>query len=82
MKNKKKKFSSQKAVLILLQQLQAKNFGNINASIDIDLLSSNSIDVWLGKGKNLENITFSSASTPEAREETYNELLTLIGDRL
>ena len=82
MKNKKAKFSSQKATLILLQHLQAKYFGNVNASIDIDVLASNSMDVWIGKGEGLVNIIFSNNDTAETRKRQYDELLNLINNRL
>lgn len=82
MKNKKKKFGSQKAVLILIQHLQAKYFGNVNARIDIDVLASNSMDVWVGKGEGLVHITFSSTATAETRERQYDELLNHINNKL
>lgn len=82
MKNKKKKFSSQKELLILLQQLQVKYFGNENAVLDIDMIAGTSICVWLRKGERIKSIIFSDTATGEEREWRYNELLTLIDDRL
>lgn len=82
MKDKKKKFSSQKELLILLQQLQVKYFGNENAVLDIDMIAGTSIGVWLRKGERITSIVFSDTATGEERERRYNELLTLIDDRL
>jgi len=82
MKNKKAKFSSQKATLILLQQLQARYFGNVNVNMDIDLLARNSIGVWVGRDELLISTVFPDTATVEEREKVYNELLNLINDRL
>ena len=80
MKNKKKKFSSLKSVLILLQQLQIKYYSKVD--IDIDMLGDSSFGVWLGKGERITSIAFPYISTAEELERRYKELLTLIEDRL
>ena len=81
-RDKKAKFRSKKATLILLQQLQARYFGNVNVNMDIDLLARNSIGVWVGREELLISTIFPDTATVEERESKYNELLTLINSQL
>lgn len=80
MKNKKKKLSSLKSILILLQQLQVKYYRKVD--IDIDMMGESSIGVWIGKGERMTSTSFTDRVTPEALERRYEELLILIEDRL
>jgi hypothetical protein len=80
MKNKKKKFSSLKSVLILLQQLQVKYYRKID--IDIVMLGESSLAIWLGEGERIRSIVFPYNATAEELERRYKELLTRIDDRL
>ena len=78
MKNKKKKFGSLKAVLLLMQQLQAKYLGT-SIEINIYVLDTYAFGAWVD-GENTR--IFYADDTAEERESKYNVLLTYINKRL
>lgn len=77
MKNKKAKFSPPRKTLVLLQQLQTKYFNTVDVSIYV--LGINAFSAGIGMQ---DTRIFFSGDTAEERESKYNELLTLINDRL
>ena len=77
MKNKKKKFSSPRATLVLLQQLQTKYFGAVE--INIYVLSQIDFSAWVN-GK--ETKIFFAGDTAENREVKYKQLLDFINSQL
>lgn len=77
MKNKKKKFSSLKSVLMLLQQLQMKCYNEGPISINIDIMSDSSVDVSAIHFADIKakSFTFKGPTSLLSCEDTYKELL-------
>ena len=76
MKNKEKKFKSQKSVLILLQQLQTKYYNK--CAFHIDTYESGSIDVYIVIPYDDGLFEFSEVDDCNVWKATYKELLSFL----
>ena len=78
MKNKEKKFSSQKSVLILLQQLQVKYFGKY--AIEIMAYTTDSITVYIFTNSSKYGIFEFASYNDEPWDSMYQRVLDYLNE--